>query len=102
MSGRSNSIFESIIADIKVLLDLLIILRDGREAIGFIPQLRTLELARVDLDPVLNAYLEAVRAIFYAMTAFGVIGFLSAIFTGEHTLQKTDLGRQQFEDAGQH
>lgn len=77
------------------------ILRDGRQAIGFVPQLRTLDVAHEIMNPVLNAYLEALRTIFYAMTAFGVVGFLSSIFTGEHTLQKTDLGRQQFDDSEQ-
>lgn len=94
-----SNIFTSAIADIQNLPGSLAILRDGSQAIGFVPQLRTLEVAHEVLNPVLNAYLEAMRAIFYAMTAFGVVGFLSSIFTGEHTLQKTDLGRQRFDDS---
>ena len=94
-----NNIFTSAIADIQNLPGSLAILRDGTQAIGFVPQLRTLEVAQEVLNPVVNAYLEAMRVIFYAMTAFGVVGFLSSIFTWEYTLQKTDLGRQRFDDA---
>lgn len=94
-----NNIFTSAIADIQNLPGSLTILRDGTQAIGFVPQLRTLEVSHEVLKPVLNAYLEAMRAIFYAMTTFAFVGFLSSIFTGEHTLEKTDLGRQQFDDS---
>lgn len=94
-----NNIFTSAIADIPNLPGSLAILRDGRQTIGFVPQLKMLEVAHEVLNPVLNAYLEAMRPIFYAMTAFGVVGFLSSIFTREHLLQKTDLGRQQFDDS---
>lgn len=94
-----NNVFTSAIADIRDLPGSLAILRDGSEAIAFIPHLRTLGVAREVLNPVLNAYLTAMRAIFYAMTGFGVVGLLSSVFIGEHTLQKTDLGRQRFEDS---
>lgn len=94
-----NNIFTSAIADIPNLPGSLAILRDGRQAIGFVPQLRTIEVVHEVLNPVLNAYLKAMRAIFYAMAAFGVVGFLSSIFTREHPLEKTDLGRQQFDDS---
>lgn len=96
-----NNVFTSAIADIRDLPSSLAILRDGREAIGFIPRLKRLDVAREVLNPVLNAYLTAMQAIFYAMTGFGVVGLLSSVFTGEHTLQKTDLGRQRFEDSEQ-
>lgn len=96
-----NNVFTKAIADIQNLPGSLTILRDGTQAIGFVPQLRTLELAHEVLNPVLDAYLKAMRAIFYAMTAFGFVGFLSSIFTGELTLQKTDLGRQRFDDSDQ-
>lgn len=98
-SSLFNNIFSSAIADIQNLPTSLDILRDGSKAIGFIPQLRILAEAGVELAPVLNAYLQAMRAIFYAMTAFGAVGLVSSIFTREHTLQKTDLGRQQFDDS---
>ncbi len=96
-----NSIFASAIADIQNLPGSLAILRDGKQAIGYVPELRKLEVASEVLNPVLDAYAEAMRAIIYAMTAFGFVGFLSSIFTFEHTLQKTDLGRQRFDDSDQ-
>ncbi|KAI9659454.1 MAG: hypothetical protein M1821_001712 [Bathelium mastoideum] len=93
-----NNIFASAIADIRDLPGSLAILRNGSEAVGFIPYLRTQGIPREVLDPVLHAYLKAMRGIFYAMTGFSAVGLLSSIFTKEHTLQKTDLGRQRFED----
>jgi multidrug resistance protein len=96
-----NSIFGSAIADIQNLPGSLAVLRDGKQAIGYVPELRKLEVASEVLNPVLHAYAEAMSAIIYAMTAFGFVGFLSSIFTFEHTLQKTDLGRQRFDDSDQ-
>lgn len=93
-----NNVFAASIAKLAHLPDALIILRDGREAIGFIPHLRTLDVPREALKPVLGAYVDATRAVLYAMTAFAVIGFISSIFTKEYSLQKTDLGRQRFDD----
>lgn len=92
-----SSVFTSSIAAIGELPGSLAVLRDANEAIGFIPKLRTLDLPREVLDPVLEAYLTAMRAIFYVMTGFGGLGFVSSVFTEELSLQKTDLGRQRFE-----
>ena len=95
-----NNVFASAIANVPTLPGSLAILRDGKSAIGYVPELRKVEVAYDVLRPVLNVYLEAMRAIIYAMTAFAFVGLLSSIFTGEHSLQKTDLGRQQFDDPG--
>ncbi|TPX16139.1 uncharacterized protein E0L32_004134 [Thyridium curvatum] len=93
-----SSVFASSIAAVSELPGSLSILRDANQAIGFIPTLRTLDIPHGELTPVLDAYLEAMRAIFYTMTGFGAAGFASSLFTEELTLNKTERGRQAFED----
>ena len=97
-STTFSNVFASSIAAIEELPGELAVLRNGNEAIGFIPTLRTLDIPHSELQPVLGAYLTAMRAIFYAMTAFGGVGFVTSLFTEELTLEKADLGRQRFED----
>nr|AHC70716.1 major facilitator superfamily transporter [Fusarium anthophilum] len=92
-----SNVFASSIHSLAELPDSLAVLKDADKAVGFIPNLRTLELPREVLDPVLRAYLAALRAIFYTMTGFGGLGLLSSFFIREHSLEKNELGRQQFE-----
>ena len=92
-----SSVFTMAISSIEELPPSLAILKDANEAISFIPKLRMLHLSHETLNPVLEAYLKAMRAIFYAMTGFGAIGLTSSMFIEDLSLQKTDLGRQQFE-----
>jgi MFS family permease len=92
-----SSVFAASIASLGELPPPLTILKNTNEAISFIPKLRTLHLPRDILDPVLEAYLTAMRAIFYAMTGFGAIGLASSMFIEDLSLQKTDLGSQRFE-----
>ncbi|KAI1388529.1 major facilitator superfamily domain-containing protein [Hypoxylon trugodes] len=92
-----NSVFASSISTIGELPDSLAILRNANEAIGFIPKLRTLDIPRSILDPVLEAYLTAMRAIFYTMAGFGGVGLVTSLFTKDISLQRSELGRQRFE-----
>lgn len=93
-----SSVFTSSLAAIGELPGSLAVLRDANQAISFIPRLRTLALPREVLDPVLEAYLTAMRTIFYIMTGFGGLGFVSSVFTEDLSLKKTDRGRQRFEE----
>ncbi|KAJ5168933.1 uncharacterized protein N7482_004527 [Penicillium canariense] len=91
-----SSVFQRKIAAVA-LPDSLVVLRDANEAIRFIPQLRTLDPSQVPIVPVVHAYLSAFRVIFYAMAGFGMLGCLTSLFTEELSIQKEELGRQQFE-----
>ncbi|KID90833.1 Major facilitator superfamily domain, general substrate transporter, partial [Metarhizium majus ARSEF 297] len=91
------SVFAKSIAGVDNLPESLAPLREASRAISFIPTLRDLGLSRDVLGPVLGAYHKAFQTVFYAMTAFGGVGFVSSLFTKELTLQKSDLGRQAFE-----
>jgi hypothetical protein len=92
-----SSVFASSIATIAELPESLAILKDPSKAIGFIPMLRTLDVPRQVLDPVLIAYMEAMRAIFYAMTGVAGLGLVTSLFTKDLTLDRTEMGRQRFE-----
>lgn len=59
-----SSTFGSAMASVHDLPDSLAVLRDENNAIGFIPTLRTLDLAPEVMAPILQAYLEAMRAVF--------------------------------------
>ncbi|KAI9151269.1 Major facilitator superfamily transporter [Paramyrothecium foliicola] len=76
--------------------------RSTEEAIGFIPAIRTLPLSTEELGTIQEAYLAALRTIFYVMTAIGGSGFLSSLFIEELSFQKDDRGRQQFEHGEAH
>lgn len=76
----------------------LAVLKDATEAISFIPRLRELDVSPSVLEPVIGVYLEALRAIFYAMTGLSGLGLLSSFFTEELSLDNKELGRQQFEE----
>ncbi|KAI0193449.1 MFS general substrate transporter [Astrocystis sublimbata] len=93
-----SSVFAASIANVRYLPGSLAVLKQADQAIGFIPTLRTLDVPADVLAPVLGAYLDAMRAVFYTMTGFGVIGILSSVFTEALTIEKTDLGAQRFEE----
>lgn len=92
-----SSYFSRSIEAIGELPPILDHLRDPDAAVAFIPQLRTLDLPQDTLQPVVQAYLTSIRAIIYTMTGFGGVGFLSSFFVGELSLQRTEMGQQQFE-----
>jgi MFS family permease len=73
-------------------------LRDPEAAVAFIPQLRALDLPDTVLEPIIHAYLTSIRAVVYAMIGFAGLGFLSSFLIRELTLEKTEMGQQQFEE----
>jgi MFS family permease len=99
--AMSSSIFNSVFEASTRHLDLLgplAPLRDASQAVSFIPQLLNVDLPPETLDPVLQAYATAMRAIFYTMTGFSGVGLLTALFTQDVSLKRTELGRQRFEN----
>lgn len=92
-----SSYFSRSIEAIGELPPMLEHLRDPDAAVAFIPQLRTLDLPQDTLQPIIQAYLTSIRAIMYTMTGFGSLGFLSSFLVSELSLQRTEMGQQQFE-----
>jgi len=92
-----NNVFEQRIASIGTLPPSMEKLKDGREAIGFIPALRLTYLQPRILEQVIGAYRVSMMAVFLTLAGIGAVGFFASFFTRELTLEKDDLGRQQFE-----
>ncbi|KAF1990156.1 MFS general substrate transporter [Aulographum hederae CBS 113979] len=96
-SAAFNGIYAREIMKVVSLPASLADLRSSKHAVGFIPHLRTLDVDVETLDGVLDAYMKAIRAIFYIMTALGVLGFAVSLFTKELSLRNEELGRQRYE-----
>lgn len=89
--------FSSHISGIKSLPGSGLLPNTTSEAVGFIPQLRLIDIPQETMDATKTAYLGALRAIFYALTGLSGLGFISALFIKEYSLMKTERGQQQFE-----
>ncbi|KAL9132082.1 MAG: hypothetical protein Q9217_000118 [Psora testacea] len=72
-------------------------LGDIREAVAFIPILRTLDQSSLSTAVVIDAYRQSMMAVFLALAGFGIIGFLTSFFIRELSLEKEELGRQRLE-----
>lgn len=92
-----DNVFEQRIASIGALPPSVEILKDVREAIGFVPALRGLDLEPKMLDNVIEAYRVSMMAVFLTLAGIGAVGFFASLFTRELTIEREDLGRQQFE-----
>lgn len=93
-----SSYFSRSLDSIGDLPDALQHLQDPEAAVAFIPLLRTLYIPHETLEPIIHAYLTSIRAIMYTMTGFAGLGFLSSFMISDLTLEKTEMGQQQFED----
>ena len=98
-STAFSSVFRDRIASLGPLPAAIASLEDPAKAVGFIPYLRTTELAPDVLGAVQSAYLHAFRAIWYALAAFGVVGFLSSLLVKELSIETENVGRQHLEES---
>lgn len=96
-SSVFNNVFEQRIASIGTLPPSIELLKDVREAISFIPTLRVIDLQPRILEHVIEAYRVSMMAVFLTLAGIGAVGFFASLFTGELTIEREDLGRQQFE-----
>ena len=96
-SAVFNNVFEHHITSLGILPESVAILKDAREAIGFIPALRSVDLQPEMMALILRTYRESMKAIFLIMAGLGVVGFLTSLFTKNISLEKEDLGRQRLE-----
>lgn len=92
-----NNVFEQCIASIGTLPPSVEILKDVREAIGFIPALRLVDLQPRILEQIIEAYRTSLMAVFLSLAGIGAVGFFTSIFTRELTIEREELGRQQLE-----
>ncbi|KAF1830188.1 MFS general substrate transporter [Decorospora gaudefroyi] len=93
-----HSIFEQRIAKLGQLPSELAVLHDVREAIGFIPSLRTTNHSLPAYDGVIEAYRVSFMAVFLALAGMGAVGFLFSFAIKELSLESEEVGRQGFEE----
>lgn len=92
-----NSVFGQHIAAIGTLPPSVEKLKDVREAVGFIPTLRLMDLQPRILEQIIEAYRVSIMAVFLTLAGIGAAGFIASLFMKELTIEREDLGRQQFE-----
>lgn len=94
-----NTVFSKALSETTVqLTGALSPLENASNSLNFIDQLRSLDISPGELNSVLQVYLKAFRAIFYAMTGLSGLGLLTSVFLDEIDLKRRDLGNQRFED----
>ena len=92
-----NNVFERRIAAIPHLPQAMATIRDTREAVAFIPVLRSLDPQSESFTRVLEAYRVAMMTVFLMLAGLGAVGFVTSFCTKELTIERDDLGRQQLE-----
>ena len=98
-SSVFSSVWEMSVSDLSSLPDSLGVSFSGYEAIQLIPSLGKLKLPPDALALLLGVYEKSMRAIWYVLVGFSVLGLLTSLLTREITLDREEMGRQRFEDA---
>ena len=94
----SSTFAKAIAALGEELPEAVAVLRDSNQAIGFIPYLRDLNVSSQAIGPVLEAYHQAWRTVWYILAGLGAAGAVAALFTRELSLESEDKGRQHMDD----
>ena len=94
-----NNVFERHMASLGTLPQAVMTLKDVREAIGFIPALRLMDLEPMVLQDIVRAYRLSLAAVFLTLACIGALGFAASLFIQELTIEREELGRQQLEKA---
>jgi hypothetical protein len=81
-----------------ILPDVLSELRKSDAAVSFISVLRYFDLDPLELMPILKAYADALRGVWYALTAVGGVAFLLTLFMKDLSLENDAVGKQVFHD----
>lgn len=92
-----KNVFERRVGSIGSLPPSLDHLRDGKEAVGFIPVLRSLDSQLASLTQVIEAYRISLMAVFLTLAGVGTVGCITSIWTRGLTLEKEGLGEQRLE-----
>jgi MFS family permease len=92
-----NSLFAKHMSSIGPLPDAVATLNDVKEAVGFIPLLREVDISAGLLDKLTGAYMQSMYGVFWMLAGVSVIGFVVSLLIKEISLEKEGLGRQQYE-----
>ncbi|KAH9892310.1 major facilitator superfamily domain-containing protein [Xylariomycetidae sp. FL2044] len=93
-----NNVFASYIDSLGPLPSAIGALGDAREAIGFIPLLREIDVVPELLQSIIDVYRNSMYAVFWTSAGIGTLGFLISLLIQEKSLEKEELGRQQFDE----
>lgn len=72
-------------------------LSDPRQAIGFIPTLRTLTLDMETMRRLTEAYRIPFQTVWIVLASMSGVGFVTSLLTKQLDMDKEDLGRQRFD-----
>lgn len=92
-----SSAFSKSIVHAEPLPDVLSVLRDSSEAVGFITHLRGIDVAPEVMITVQRAYRDAFKALWYLMASFSAFGLVSSFLVKELSLETEQVGRQNLE-----
>lgn len=73
-------------------------LSDPRQALGFIPALRSLKLDEATARRLAEAYRVPFRAVWIVLTSASGVGLATSFLTKQLDLEREELGRQRFND----
>ncbi|KAH8653760.1 major facilitator superfamily domain-containing protein [Xylariales sp. PMI_506] len=97
-STTFSSVFGKSISSLHQLPQALSVLNKPADAVGFIPYLRSTNLAPEVMDAVRSAYNDSFKAIWYVMAAASTVGFFLSLLVKEHSIETEEVGRQHLEE----
>ncbi|KAF9740733.1 hypothetical protein PMIN02_007835 [Paraphaeosphaeria minitans] len=92
-----SSVFESAIHQLATLPRDVVVLGDPAKAISFIPHLRHVPVPESLLNRIIDAYAGSLRAIWWILTGFAIVGALLSLRMKEISLENEEVGRQNWE-----
>lgn len=98
-SSAFNSVFSTQIASLGPLPAEVSVLSDPRQAIGFIPTLRLLDLPPATMNNIIDAYRISFRAIWIVLACLAGVGLVSSLLLEELDLENEEMGKQRFEES---
>ncbi|KAI7784401.1 hypothetical protein LA080_010184 [Diaporthe eres] len=98
-SSAFNSVFSTRIASLRPLPAEVSVLSDPRQAIGFIPTLRSLDLPPATMHNIIDAYRISFRAIWIVLACLAGVGLVSSLLLEELDLENEEMGKQRFEES---
>lgn len=96
-----SEIFATNIVDVQPLPGPLAALHDVREAVGFVPILRQLEVDSETMGRVLEVYQDSIYGVLWLIAGVSVVGFVATCFIQDKALDQEELGKQQLDDTRQ-
>ena len=96
-STAFSSVFQNHITALGMLPKSAELLMDARNAVNFIPTLRTLVLPIDTMEAIIQVYQQSFKTIWIILASLSGVGLLTSLFIKELTLEKDDVGRQGFQ-----